>query len=111
MYSEKPSKTSKNLKRLAVILKPENMNEVISMLNSSGLEATIYDVKGATMERHRVESGRGSGTADVMYATRKIVATVVNANDVEEIVERMRKALNGDRAVVLVSSVDDLLRL
>ena len=43
-YSEKPSKQSQ--KRLAVIVKPEKVDSMISSLREMGLEATIYDVKG-----------------------------------------------------------------
>ena len=38
-YSQMPSKKSKNMKRLAVIVKPENLDEIISSLNGMGLEA------------------------------------------------------------------------
>jgi nitrogen regulatory protein PII len=110
-YSEKPSKKSKSMKRLAVLLKPENVNEIVSMLNSSGLEATIYDVQGATKEKQRVASGRGSGTVDLAYTTRKVIATVVNADDVDAVIGRMKNALSGDKAVVMISSVDDLVML
>jgi hypothetical protein len=46
-YSEKPSKKSRSMKRLAVLLKPENVDGIISVLKGSGLDATIDDVKGA----------------------------------------------------------------
>ena len=40
------------------------------------------------------------------------MATVVNADDVEGVVERLRKALGGESgAVVMISPVDDLVRL
>jgi nitrogen regulatory protein PII len=110
-YSEKPSKKSKGMKRLAVLLKPESVDAIISTLNSSGLEATIYDVKGATKERLRISSGRGSGTVDLAYTTRKVVATVVNSEDVDAVIERLKKTLNGDKAVVMISLVDDLVML
>ena len=111
-YSEKPSKKSKNMKRLAVIVKPENLDEMISSLKEAGLDATIYDVKRATKEkRERVASGRGSGTFELAYTTRKIVATVVNSDDVDGVVGRMKKALGGDKAVVMISPVDDLVML
>lgn len=106
-----PSKKSKNMKRLAVIVKPENLDEIISSLNGMGLEATIYDVKGAGKDKERVASGRGSGTFELAYTTRKVVATVVNSDDVNEVAERMKKALAGDKAVVMISPVDDLVML
>lgn len=110
-YSEIPSKKSKNMKRLAVIVKPENLDKMISSLKGMGLEAAIYDVKGAGKEKERVTSGRGSGTFEIAYTTRKVVATVVNSDDVNEVVERMKKSLEGDKAVVMISPVDDLLML
>ena len=111
-YSEKPSKKSKNMKRLAVIVKPESLDDMISSLKEMGLDATVYDVKRATKEKkERVVSGRGSGTLELAYTTRKIVATVVNSDDVDEVVQRMKKSLGGDKAVVMIQPVDDLVML
>jgi nitrogen regulatory protein PII len=110
-YAEKPSKKSRSMKRLAVLLKPENVDEIIASLKASGLEATIYDVKGAGKDKERVTSGRGMGTVELAYTTRKVVATVVNADDVDGVVAGMKKALGGETAVVMISPVDDLVRL
>jgi nitrogen regulatory protein PII len=111
-YSEKPSKKSKNMKRLAVLLKPETVDSIIAEIKGMGLEATIYDVKGAGKEKERVTSGRGMGTVELAYTTRKVVATVVNADDMEEVIGKMKKSLGGGSgAVVVVSPVDDLVRL
>lgn len=110
-YSEKPSKKSRTMKRLALVLKPENVDGVVASLKASGLDATIYDVKGAGKDKERVASGRGSGTVELAYTTRKVVATVINS-DVEGVVNRMKKALGGQSgAVVMISPVDDLVRL
>ena len=111
-YSAKPSKTSKKMKRLAVLLRPENVDSVIAELKASGLEATIYDVKGAGKEKERVTASRGMGTIELAYTTRKVVATVVNSDDVEGVLAKMKKALGGESgAVVVISPVDDLVRL
>jgi nitrogen regulatory protein PII len=111
-YSQKPSKTSKNMKRLAIIVKPENLDAIISSLKEMGLDATIYDVKRSTKEKtERVTSGRGSNTLELAYSTRKIVATVVNSDHVDEATQRMKKALGGDKAVVMIQPVDDLVML
>jgi nitrogen regulatory protein PII len=112
MYSEKPSMASKSMKRLAVLVKPQNVNDIISSLREIGLESTIYDVKGSGKEKgERVASGRGSGTVEQAYAPRKIVATVVKSGDTNEVVERIRKALAGEKGVVMISPVDDLVML
>ena len=110
-YSEKPSKQSKGMKRLAVIVKPEKLDSMISSLRELGLEATIYDVRGAGKEKQRVASGRGSGTSDLGYTTRKVVATVVKSDDVDQVVEKMKTGLSGDKAVVMISQVDDLVMI
>ena len=110
-YSEKPGKKSKGMKRLAVIVKPEHVAEIIASLKEVGLEATIYDVKGATKEKERIASGRGSGTFELAYTTRKVVATVVNSDSVDQVVERMKKAMAGEKAVVMISPVDDLVMI
>ena len=111
-YSEKPSKKSKSMKRLAVIVKPENVDAITSALKEMGLDSTIYDVKRSSKEKgERVASGRGSTTVEVAYNTRKIVATVVNADDTDQVVSRMKKALSGDKAVVMISAVDDLVMI
>ena len=114
-YSQKPSsesKTSSSMKRLAVLLKPENVDSITSTLRGLGLESTIYDVKGSGKEKERVSSGRGGGTIDLQYTTRKLVATVVKSEDVEDIIDRMKKALGGGSgAVVVMQPVDDLVRL
>jgi nitrogen regulatory protein PII len=110
-YSEKPSEKSKNMKRLAFIVKPENLDDIILSLKDMGLEATIYDVKGAGKDKERVTSGRGSSTSELGYTTRKLVATVVNSENTNEVIERMRGSLADNKAVVMISPVDDLVML
>lgn len=113
-YSHSAGSKSKttSMKRLAVVLKPENVDLITSTLRALGLESTIYDVKGSGKEKERVSSGRGVGTTDLAYTTRKVVATVVNSDNVNDVLDRMKKALGGGSgAVVMISAVDDLVRL
>lgn len=111
-YSEAPSSKSRTMKRLAVLVKPENVDAIVTALRDGGLDATIYDVKGASKTKERVGSGRGSVTVDMAYGTRKVIATVVKSDDVNSVVGKMKKALGGDTgAVVMISPVDDLVRL
>jgi nitrogen regulatory protein PII len=106
------SKSRASMKRLAVLLKPEYVDSITSTLRGLGLESTIYDVKGSGKEKERVTSGRGMGTIDLAYTTRKVVATVVNSDVVNDVLDRMKKALGGESgAVVIISSVEDLVRL
>jgi nitrogen regulatory protein PII len=110
-YSEKPSKQSKGMKRLAIIVKPENVDSMVASLREMGLEATIYDVKGAGKDKQRIASRRGSGTFDLAYTSRKVIATVVKADDVDAVVDKMKGALAGEKGVVMISQVDDLVMI
>jgi hypothetical protein len=53
-YSE--SEKSKNMNRLAFIVKPENLEAILSSLREMG--ATIYDVKRVGKDSERVTSCR-----------------------------------------------------
>lgn len=108
-YAEMPGKESRTMKRLAVLVKAENVSDILSSLKQLNLEATIYDVKGVTKDKETVASGRGSGTVELTYNSRKVIATVVNSSDVKEVVSRMKKSLAGNKAVVMISAVDDLV--
>ena len=108
-YAEMPGKESRTMKRLAVLVKAENVSDILSSLKELNLEATIYDVKGVTKDKETVASGRGSGTVELTYNSRKVIATVVNSSDVKEVVSRMKKSLDGNKAVVMISAVDDLV--
>lgn len=112
-YSEKTQpKTKTPMKRLAVLLKPENVDSITTTLRSLGLESTIYDVQGSGKDGERETTGRGTGTFRLAYTTRKVVATVVKSENVDDIVEKMKGALGGESgAVVMISTVDDLVRL
>ena len=111
-YSETTESRSKTpMKRLAVLLKPEKVDAITSALRALGLESTIYDVKGAGKEKQRETSGRGTSTFDLAYTTRKVVATVVKSYTVDDIVGKMKEALGEESgAVVMISTVDDLVR-
>jgi nitrogen regulatory protein PII len=100
-----------SMKGLAVIAKPQNVQEITSSLKEMGLEATIYNVKGTAEDKERIASGRGSGTSELAYITRKVEATVVKSGDTKEVVERMKKALAGEKAAGMISRVDDLVML
>jgi nitrogen regulatory protein PII len=110
-YSEQPSKKSRSLKRVAALIKSESLGDILSTLKELNLEATIYDVKGVSKENVRVASGRGSGTAELTYNTRKIVATVVNSDSLDEVVRKMKKSAAGNKVVVMISPVDDLIMI
>lgn|SRR5574341_608106 len=101
------------MKRIAVNLRPERVDGVIAALRGLKLEATIYDVKGAGKEKERVTSGRGMGTTELAYTTRKLVATVVDGGRLDDVIGAIKGELAGKagRVVIMVSPVDDLIEI
>lgn len=99
------------MKRLTVLVKPEKVDGVIAALRALHLEAVIYDVKSAGKEREKVSSGRGVGTMEVAYTTRKVIATVVDAGRVDDVAGAIKSALGESRGVVVVAPVDGLVNL
>ncbi|HEX9677186.1 P-II family nitrogen regulator [Nitrososphaera sp.] len=101
------------MKRIAVNLRPERVDGVIAALRGLKLEATIYDVKGAGKEKERVTSGRGMGTTELAYTTRKLVATVVDGGRLDDVIDAIKGELAGKagRVVIMVSPVDDLIEI
>jgi len=110
---EESGRRSSPMKRIAVLVKPERVDGVISALRGLRLESTIYDVKGAGKETEKIMSGRGSGTSELAYTTRKIIATVVDSSRVEDIVDAIKGELSGkgSRAVIVLSPVDDIIQI
>jgi len=99
------------MKRLAVIIKPEDLDIMISSLREMGFDDTIYDVKGAGKDKQRIASERGSGTIDLTYTTRKVVAAVVKSDDIDEAVDKTSINLAEEKTVVIISQVDDLVMI
>lgn len=100
-------------KRIAVNIRPERLDGVIATLRSLNLEATIYDVKGAGKEKERITSGRGMGTTELGYTTRKLVATIVDVERAEDVINAIKGELAGKpgRVVFMVSPVDNLFEI
>jgi nitrogen regulatory protein PII len=111
--TEKPGKGSRYaMKRLTVLVKPERVDGIIAALRKLHLEAVIYDVQSAGKEKERITTGRGMGTMEVAYVSRKIIATVVDPGRVDDVAEAIKGALGGEsKAVVVVSPVDGLVQL
>ena len=98
------------MKRLAILVRHEKVDPVISSLRELDLDATIYDVKSAGKEREKTKSGRGTSFSSVSYIPRKIIATVVESDKVQDVSATMKKAIGSEnKGVIIVTSVDDFI--
>ena len=97
------------MKRLAVLVKNEKVDAVVSSLREIDLDAVIYDVKSAGKEREKTHSGRGT-SATSSYLPRKIIATIVESDKVQDVSAAIKKAIGGEsKGVIIVTSVDDFI--
>jgi hypothetical protein len=94
---------------------PKELSSLLGMLNNIGWFVSYEGLDPGPHISNIIgrgySSGRGSGTTEQSYATRKVVATIVKAGDTNQVVERMKKALGGEKAVVMISPVDDLVMI
>ena len=98
------------MKRLAILVRNEKVDPVISSLRELDLDAIIYDVKSAGKEREKTKSGRGTSFSSVSYIPRKIIATVVESDKVQDVSATMKKAIGSEnKGVIIVTSVDDFI--
>ena len=97
------------MKRLAVLVKNEKVDSVIASLRELDLDAIIYDVKSAGKEKEKTHSGRGT-SAISSYLPRKIIATIVESNRVQDVSAAIKKATGSEsKGVIIVTSVDDFI--
>ena len=99
------------MKRLAVLVRNEKVDTVITALREVGLDSIIYDVKSAGKDKGKAKSGsRGAGGAVDVYVPRKIIATVVDPNRIQEVSDVIKKTIgNGSKGVIMVSSIDEFI--
>jgi len=97
------------MKRLAVLVKNEKVDAVISALRELNMDAIIYDVKSAGKEKEKTHSGRGTSAVS-SYLPRKIIATVVESDKIQTASEAIKKSIGGEsKGVIIVTSVDDFI--
>ena len=98
------------MKRLAVLVRNEKVDTVIASLRELDLDSIIYDVNSAGKEKGKTRSGRGTSTIEVAYVPRKIIATVVDSNKIQDVSTVIKKAIGAEsKGVIIVSSVDDFI--
>ena len=98
------------MKRLAVLVKNEKVDAVVTSLRELNLDAIIYDVKSAGKEKEMTRARGGTSSMNLAYVPRKIIATVVESDNVQNVSEAIKKSIGGEsKGVIIVTSVDDFI--
>jgi nitrogen regulatory protein PII len=102
-----------NMKRVALLVKPEHLDKVIGAIRGLRIEAVIYDVKSAGKEKEKVSSGRGMGTVELAYVPRKLIVSIVDAEAVSSMVDAIRKVMGGKGSglILTVAPVDGTVKI
>jgi len=97
------------MKRLAVLVKHEKVDAVVTALRGLDLDSVIYDVKSAGKEKEQTHSGRGASVTSTQLP-RKIIATVVDDDKVQSTSDTIKNSISNDsKGVIIVTSVDDFI--
>ena len=98
------------MKRLAVLVKSEKVDAIIASLRELDQESIVYDVKSAGKEKEKARAGRGTRVVELAYVPRKIIATVVEADRIQDVSAAIKEAMgSGSKGVIIVSTVDDFI--
>ena len=98
------------MKRLAVLVKNEKADAVIISLRELDLDAIIYDVKSAGKEKEKARSGRGASGVGSTNIPRKIIATIVESDRIQDVSTSIKKTLGGEsKGVIIISPIDDFI--
>jgi nitrogen regulatory protein PII len=98
------------MKRLAVLVKNEKVDTVIVSLREMSLDAIIYDVKSAGKEKEMSRARGGTSSMNFTYVPRKIIATVVESDKVQDVSAAIKKVIGGEsKGVIIVTSIDDFI--
>ena len=99
------------MKRLAVLVKNEKVDTVITSLRELGLDAIIYDVKSAGKEKEKTRSGRGTSVMkNFALVPRKIIATIVESDRIQDVAAAIKKGTGGEsKGVIIISPIDDFI--
>ena len=65
------NKISAGLKKIEIFASPEQVDEIISEIESLNLEATLYDSHGYGQSKQKIRSGKGGGQTATISTNRR----------------------------------------
>ena len=116
---EKSEKTGENkikagLKKIEIFASPEQVDEIISGIESLNLEATLYDSRGYGQSKQKIRSGKAGGQTATISSNRKTIVTIAQSDILEELVQKLKHVndKSGKKiGVISIQPVDTLLHL
>jgi nitrogen regulatory protein PII len=108
------NKIKAGLKKIEIFASPEQVDEIISGIESLKLEATLYDSHGYGQSKQKIRSGKAGGYTAMISSSRKTIVTIAESDILEELVKKLKHINDKSEkkiGVISIQPVDTLLHL
>ncbi len=108
------NRVSAGLKKIEIFVSPEQVDEIISVIESLKLEATLYDSHGYGQSKQRIRSGKAGGQTATISSSRKTIMTIVESDILEELIKKLKHVNDKSEkkiGVISIQPVDTLVHL
>ena len=107
-------KIKAGLKKIEIFASPEQVDEIISEIESLHLEATLYDSHGYGQSKQKIRSGKAGTQTATISSRRKTIVTITDSDILEELVKKLKHINDKSEkkiGVISIQPVDTLLHL
>jgi len=108
------NKISAGLKKIEIFASPEQVDEIISEIESLNLEATLYDSHGYGQSKQKIRSGKAGGQTATISTNRKTIVIIAESDILEDLVKKLKHVNDKSQkkiGVISIQSVDTLVHL
>jgi nitrogen regulatory protein PII len=108
------NKISAGLKKIEIFASPEQVDEIISEIESLNLEATLYDCHGYGQSKQKIRSGKAGGQTATISTNRKTIVIIAESDILEDLVKKLKHINDKSQkkiGVISIQPVDTLVHL
>ena len=108
------NKISAGLKKIEIFASPEQVDEIISEIESLNLEATLYDSHGYGQSKQKIRSGKAGGQTATISTNRKTIVIIAESIILEDLVKKLKHINDKSQkkiGVISIQPVDTLVHL
>jgi nitrogen regulatory protein PII len=108
------NKISAGLKKIEIFASPEQVDEIISEIESLNLEATLYDSHGYGQSKQKIRSGKAGGQIATISTNRKTIVIIAESDILEDLVKKLKHINDKSQkkiGVISIQPVDTLVHL
>lgn len=102
------------LKKIEIFASPEQVDEIISEIESLNLEATLYDSHGYGQSKQKIRSGKAGGLTATISTNRKTIVIIAESDILEDLVKKLKHINDKSQkkiGIISIQPVDTLVHL